>query len=160
MKHSNKLGLVVVLITSLLMMVLPSNVAAQDVLDANEALVMGWIQTTYTPDPGPLSYLPGSRWTSVDERFASNFVFFDDSDAPAVDFDQFLDEVKGPIESLNLEGVYVKECALRAEHDLVEACFTVEGAIPETILRLPFYYRVLFRIEDGRIAEAWLNHGL
>lgn len=115
---------------------------AQDTsLTGNAELVMRWIE---------LSVVPAAEAAAKDV-FAPDFVFYGANDNIILDADHFIrmDEGRGFLRA-------ALDCAVKAEHDLVEASYTLLTynelrEVPRT---------VLFRIENGLIAEAWLSHTL
>lgn len=151
MKINPRPTLTVVLVAALLMLTAAFQVTAQSAVAENEALVMNWIESVFSPAAFDFATPP----------FSADFVFYHTSEGPALGYDDFirLDFNAMDLTSLVQESVVLEECVVKGEHDLVEASYVVKGIDFDGRL-VPLYRTILFRIEDGRIAEGWLDHSL
>jgi hypothetical protein len=124
-----------------------SVLAAQAVMTPNETLVMNWIDA---------SVRPNTVVSAAQDMLAPDFVFYGTTDGPAWGADNFvrLDRIVVPTP----ENVFLSECVVKSEHDLVEARYSMDITFSGQVVSLS--RTLLFRIEDGKIAEAWLDHTL
>lgn len=118
-------------------------VLAQDSpLTPNEVLVMQWVEASANPDTAA---------TAAKTLLAPDFVFYGVTDNQIFDAARYILMDEG---ANYLPGVV--NCVVKGEHDLVEANY---GMIqPYGIQVIP--RSILFRIENGQIAEAWFGHTL
>ena len=121
----------------------PQSVAAQEPMSANESLVMQWIDASVNPD---------AYETAAKQMLTRQFVFYGVNDKQVLDVTSF---IKMDANKDLLPG-YIVGCVVKGEHDLVEATYAV--ADPDGVVKVE--RTVLFRIENGLIAEAWLGHTL
>lgn len=122
---------------------LQQEVIPQEAMTPNEELVMKWIDASIRPE---------TVGTAAQDMLTPDFVFYGLKDTPAQDVAAFIKLDTGQYYLPN----HVASCVVKSEDDLVEASYNVVnfygmGNIPRTIL---------FRITDGKIAEAWLDHTL
>ena len=118
-------------------------VVAQDTsLTTNEALVMKWIEASANPD------IAGAVAKDV---LAPNFVYYCYNNSRVYDAAYFINMDKGANYLPNAVG-----CVVKSEHDLVEATY---GLIQPYGMQL-MQRTILFRVENGKIAEAWFGHTL
>ncbi len=114
-------------------------VAAQEgSLTPNESLVMNWIDASVWPDKVEIA---------AKDMFAPDFVFYGANDNMILDADHFIEMEKAKDflpAALN--------CVVKGEYDLVQASYVM---LTPGLREMP--RTILFRIEDGRIAEAWLG---
>lgn len=133
--------LAVVVVVLLALPVMPT-VAQDEALTPNEALVMEWVEASVNPE------LAGRV---AKDLLTSDFVYYGYNNSRAYDLSYFVQMDNGANYLPMTAG-----CVVKGEHDLVEATY---GLIqPYGMQRIE--RTILFRVENGKIVEAWLGHTL
>jgi hypothetical protein len=118
-------------------------VVAQDTpMTANEAFIMRWVDASVNPD---------TAQTAAKAMFAPDFVFYGAGDDLPLDAAAFvqMDAGKGFLP-------LAMNCVVKGEHDLVQVTYL--RVTSNSLREEP--RTILFHLENGQIAEAWLDHTL